>query len=134
MRDINKIILHTSATKEGLDFNSNDIRRWHLERGFNDIGYHYVILLDGTIEKGRDIEKIGAHCKGHNKNSIGICYIGGLDEFGKPKDTRTLKQKASLNMLIERLKKRFPNIKVHGHNEFSKKACPSFDVQKEYNV
>ena len=78
MRDINKIILHCSATQEGQEFDVNDIKQWHLQRGFTDVGYHYVILLDGTIQDGRDIRTIGAHCKGQNYGSIGICYIGRI--------------------------------------------------------
>lgn len=89
MRYINEIIIHCSDTKEGLDFNANDIDRWHKQKGWKRIGYHYVILLNGTIEQGRELEAVGAHTKGHNAHSIGICYIGGLDKNGKPKDTRT---------------------------------------------
>lgn len=132
MRQINEIILHCSSTKEGLCFNINDIRRWHKAQGWKDVGYHYVICLDGTIELGRPLEEIGAHCIGHNANSIGICYIGGLDENGKPKDTRTTQQKAALYMLLNKLKTQFPEATIHGHNEFANKACPCFDVQKEY--
>ena len=90
MRQINEIIIHCSATKEGLNFNANDIDRWHKQRGFKRIGYHFVILNDGTIQQGRELASIGAHCTNHNAHSIGICYIGGLDENGKPKDTRTV--------------------------------------------
>lgn len=133
MRNVNEIILHCSATKEGMDFNINDIRRWHVNgNGWEDVGYHYIIKLDGEIQKGRDIEKVGAHCKGRNKHSIGICYIGGLDADGKPKDTRTDKQKASMWLLIERIKKRYGDIPVYGHNEFVNKDCPCFDVEKEF--
>lgn len=88
--------LHCSATKAGQDFTATDIDRWHRERGFNGIGYHYVIRLDGKLEKGRDVSLAGAHCKGWNKRSIGICYIGGLDENGRPADTRTNAQKRVL--------------------------------------
>ena len=90
MRYISEIIIHCSATKEGLDFNVNDLRRWHKAQGWKDVGYHFVITLDGTIEQGRALEEIGSHTKGHNAHSIGICYIGGLDKNGKPKDTRTI--------------------------------------------
>lgn len=129
MRKIKEIIIHCSATKEDVDFDINDIRRWHVEEnGWEDVGYHYFIKLDGTIQKGRDIEKQGAHCKGHNRNSIGICYCGGLDSEGKPKDTRTIKQIASMSLLLNRLKNRFPEATVHCHNEFAKKACPSFQI------
>ena len=132
MRDINKIILHCSATPEGRDVSVNDIRQWHLDKGWSDIGYHYVVELDGTIKEGRPVERQGAHVRGLNKNSIGICYVGGCDEDMKPKDTRTIAQKISLEYLITELMNAHINSTLHGHNEFSSKACPSFDVQKEY--
>ena len=86
MRKIDSIIVHCSATKAGQDFTAADIDRWHRERGFNGIGYHYVIRLDGRLEKGREIDLAGAHSKGWNERSVGICYIGGLDENGHPAD------------------------------------------------
>jgi len=136
MREINKIIIHCSATREGQDISVDTIKRWHIEgNGWNDIGYHYVIGLDGSIYKGRPDNVQGAHTKGHNKGSIGICYIGGCDKDLNPKDTRTEAQKLSLEILLEGLisgyERRFL-VSVHGHNEFSNKACPSFDVQEEY--
>lgn len=129
MRRIDKIIIHCSATKEGQYVDVETIRRWHLTRGFSDIGYHYVIYLDGSVHDGRPMELPGVHCKGHNAHSIGICYIGGLDKNLNPKDTRTAKQEASLVKLVKDLKERFPGATVHGHNEFSTKPCPCFDVQ-----
>lgn len=132
MRNINKIIIHCSATKEGKAFNVADITRWHKERGFNTIGYHWVVLLDGTIQQGRAEMVMGAHCKGYNANSIGICYIGGLDENGKSKDSRTPEQKKSLLELLKRLKKDYPNATIHGHREFANKDCPCFDAKNEY--
>ena len=134
MRKITEIIIHCSATKEGKDFAVEDIDRWHRQRGFNGIGYHFVIRLDGSIHAGRPKNKIGAHCKGHNAHSIGICYVGGLSTDGKPKDTRTAAQKASLRALVEQLQEEFPLATVHGHNEFAAKACPCFDVQKEFSL
>lgn len=129
MRKIKEIILHCSATREGQEFDINDIRRWHVEEnGWEDVGYHYFIKLDGTVQPGRDIEKIGAHCKGHNRNSIGICYCGGVDVNGNPKDTRTIKQIASMHILLKQLKEQFPDATVHCHNEFANKACPSFKI------
>lgn len=132
MRKINKIILHCSATKEGQHFTNADIERWHKQRGFRTIGYHFVIYLDGSVNKGRDISEIGAHVTGQNSNSIGICYIGGLDANGKAKDTRNDAQKASLVKLVAELKEQFPDATIHGHNEFANKACPCFDVKKEF--
>ena len=133
MREINKIIVHCSATREGENFEVAEIRKWHLARGFNDIGYHFYIDLYGEIHKGRDISKIGAHCKGHNRNSIGICYCGGVEADGKtPKDTRTEKQKDALLSVLYTLKALYPKAKIYSHNEFANKACPSFDATNEY--
>lgn len=133
MRQINEIIIHCAATREGRDFTVEDITRWHKARGFATIGYHYVIYRDGSIHEGRPLEQIGAHCVGHNKHSIGICYIGGCASDGKtPKDTRTPEQKEALLALLRRLKARFPNATIHGHREFAAKACPSFDAFREY--
>ena len=127
------IILHCSATREGQDVKAADIKRWHKDRGFDDIGYHYVIDLDGTIEKGRDEALVGAHCKGHNATSIGICYVGGCDKNMKPKDTRTLEQKRSMLSLVRKLvnKYKIPVTQIWAHHDFDKhKACPSFDVSE----
>jgi N-acetylmuramoyl-L-alanine amidase len=134
MRNINKLIIHCSATRECDDsVNASVIDRWHKARGWKGCGYHFIVLIDGTIETGRMIDEVGAHVKGMNKSSIGICYIGGLEKDGKtPKDTRTPNQKESLLLLIKTLKKIYPEATLHGHNEFSNKACPSFDVQSQY--
>lgn len=132
MRKITKIIIHCSATPEGRDYTIADIDRWHKQKGWKGIGYHYVIYRDGSVHSGRSIEEIGAHCTGQNANSIGVCYIGGLSADGKTaKDTRTPEQKAALRSLIEKLKGKFPNVTIHGHREFANKACPCFDVKTE---
>jgi len=128
---IEKIIIHCSATREGRDFTVDDIDKWHKARGWICVGYHYVIRLDGAIEKGRDDNKGGAHAKGHNKNSIGICYIGGLDKNGDAKDTRTDAQKEALRFLVDFLLKN-NDADVIGHNEVSNKACPCFNVKEWY--
>lgn len=133
MRKINKIIIHCSATREGRHFTVRDIDRWHRERGFSQIGYHYVIYLDGSVHDGRPLEKIGAHTIGQNASSIGVCYIGGLDFAGNSKDTRTQAQRESLRILVCNLRAQFPGATVHGHREFAKKDCPCFDVSKEFN-
>ena len=132
MRDITKIIIHCTATPEGRDVSVDTIRQWHLDRGWSDIGYHYIIDLEGNLHEGRPVERQGAHVRGHNKGSIGITYVGGVDSNMKPKDTRTEKQKERLEALIMTLMSGYLNSTLHGHNEFSSKACPSFDVQKEY--
>lgn len=133
-RKIDKIIVHCSATREGQHIDVDTIRDWHVNgRGWSDIGYHYVIYLDGTVHPGRPIERAGAHTKGQNANSIGICYIGGVETDGKtPKDTRTPEQKVALDNLLFVLTDIFAKATIHGHNEFAAKACPSFDVQAEY--
>ena len=143
MRRIDTLIIHCSATKAGMDFGAADIDRWHREQGMNGIGYHYVVRLDGQVEKGREVALPGAHCIGWNSRSIGICYVGGLDAKGQPADTRTEKQKKALKELIEQLKEEYPIDLVIGHrdtspdlngngviepNEFVK-ACPCFDVR-----
>ena len=132
MRDITKIILHCTATPEGRDISVDTVRQWHLDRGWSDIGYHYIIYLDGTIKEGRPVERQGAHVRGYNKNSIGIAYVGGCDANMSSKDTRTTAQKIAIWDLITELMNTHINSTLHGHNEFSPKACPSFDVQKEY--
>lgn len=133
MRIINEIIIHCSATPEGKDYTVEQIRQWHKQRGFSDIGYHYVIYRDGSIHSGRPIERIGAHCLKHNAHSIGVCYIGGVAKDGKtPKDTRTDAQKESLIKLIKELKVKYPKATVHGHREYANKACPCFDAKSEY--
>jgi N-acetylmuramoyl-L-alanine amidase. len=138
MRKITEIIIHCSATAEGKDFTVEDITRWHKARGFETIGYHYVVYRDGTVHLGRRLERKGAHCVGHNANSLGICYIGGCAADGKtPKDTRTVDQRIALIDLIKELKKQYPNATIHGHNEYAAKACPSFNVKewiKEMNL
>lgn len=133
-RSIKELIVHCSATPEGKDYSVDTIRQWHLQRGFSDIGYHYVVYRDGSIHIGRDESIIGAHCTGHNTNSIGVCYIGGCASDGKtPKDTRTTKQKQSLVKLLKELKTKYPQASIHGHRDFANKACPSFDATKEYS-
>lgn len=135
MRTIKQIVIHCADTPEGKEFDSGDIKAWHLERGFSDIGYHYVILLDGTIEIGRDLNRAGAHAKGINKTSIGICYIGGKNkEFTEAKDTRTEAQKASFEHLLNTLVRIYPSAEIMGHYQAveTSKTCPSFDAREEY--
>ena len=134
-RTINLILVHCTATPEGKNFTVDDIRRWHRERGWSDIGYHYVIDLKGRRYAGRDVDIIGAHCTNYNAHSIGIVYVGGLAKDGKtPKDTRTLVQKAALLKLLEELRKLYPTAKIAGHRDFDRhgKVCPCFDANTEY--
>lgn len=143
-RKIDTIIIHCSGTKAWQDFTAADIDRWHRNRGFDSIGYHYIIRLNGKIEKGRDVSLPGAHCVGWNEHSIGICYIGGLNTTGEPTDTRTKAQKRVMYELIQELQREYKIIQVMGHRDTSPdlngngviepfefvKSCPCFDVKE----
>jgi len=131
-RSINRIIVHCTATHEGRDYTVAQIRAWHRQRGWSDIGYHYVVYRDGSIHKGRSVDIAGAHTAGYNTHSIGVVYVGGLDKFGNPKDTRTPEQKAALVKLLSRLRQYYPQASIHGHREYANKACPCFDAKREY--
>ncbi len=145
-RVITDLIVHCTATVEGRDHTVADIRRWHKAQGWQDIGYHFIVHLDGTIEPGRPIATAGAHVADHNAKSIGIVYVGGLDRNVKPKDTRTPEQKAAMVELLKALKLRWPKARIAGHRDYSPdkdgdgkvkphewlKACPCFDAGAEY--
>lgn len=131
-RSICEIIVHCTATKAGRPFAIEDIRRWHIQRGFRDIGYHYLVLLNGTIQPGRPLAEVGAHCAGHNANSIGVCYVGGLSAKGTPADTRTPEQRQALRLLLTNLCRQFPAAVIRGHRDFAAKSCPCFDATTEY--
>jgi N-acetylmuramoyl-L-alanine amidase len=132
MRKINKIVVHCTATPEGRPVSVEEIDSWHKQRGWSQIGYHYVVQLDGTINQGRPLNISGAHVKGHNKYSIGITYVGGCDADMNPKDTRTDAQIDSLEYLVGYLCASYPGAEVYGHRDFSSKACPSYDAKEEY--
>jgi len=132
MRLINKIIVHCTATPENREVTIEEIDSWHKQRGWSGCGYHFLVGLDGSISKGRPVERQGAHCKGENKYSIGVAYSGGCDKDMNPKDTRTDAQKRSLEYLIGYLCASYPAAVVYGHRDFSTKACPSFDAKTEY--
>ena len=132
-RQINNIILHCADTPSDMDIDVTDIRRWHVdERGWRDVGYHYVVTLNGTVQIGREEGRIGAHCRGYNRDSIGICVVGGRDkETNKPADTRTKLQKESLTKLLGWLKDKYPEAVVYGHTDFDdNKTCPNFSVEE----
>ena len=138
MREIKKIILHCTATEEGKDYSVQTIRSWHMDepRMWSDIGYHYLIRNDedGTIELGRPIERPGAHVRGHNSDSVGIAYVGGVDAQHDAKDTMTDAQVKSFLTLVESLRLVFgKTLPVYGHNDFTdRKECPSFKVRKKF--
>lgn len=129
-----EIILHCSDTKEGKNFTMEQIHSWHLKKGSFGIGYNYYIDLNGEIWEGRPENCVGAHTINHNSNSIGICYCGGQDSNGKPKDTRNSRQISAMIWLCRMLHKKYPNAKFHGHREFANKECPCFDVQTWMNT
>lgn len=133
MRKINKIILHCSATPEGRSHSLDDFRRWHVDgNGWKDVGYHFIIDIDGSIYAARSLNQAGAHTIGHNTDSIGVCYVGGVDADMKPKDTRTDAQKESLDQLLTYLSYRF-DASISGHNDYTNaKACPSFKAKEQY--
>ena len=147
MRTINLIVVHCSATREDKSFTEHDLDVCHRRRGFNGVGYHFYIRKNGDIKSTRPLERIGAHSRGFNRESIGICYEGGLDCMGQPKDTRTCWQKHSLRVLILTLLKDFPGCRVCGHRDLSPdldgdgeiepeewiKACPCFEASKEWD-
>ena len=131
MRDIKYIMLHCSDTAPGHDVGAEDIDRWHRQQGWQMIGYHYVVRLNGEIETGRPLFMKAAACKKADCNECGIhiCYIGGRNAKGETADTRTEQQHAALYRLIRQLRQKFPRAKIVGHRDFDKgKACPCFDA------
>lgn len=134
MRRITLIIVHCSANGAGCTLRCKDIDRYHQSLGWTGCGYHYVIPTDGTVETGREEERVGAHCRNHNRHSIGVCYIGGLAADGRtPADTRTPEQRAALRNLLEALHRKYPEALIVGHRDLdARKACPCFDAAAEY--
>jgi N-acetyl-anhydromuramyl-L-alanine amidase AmpD len=134
MRYIDKIIIHCSATYNHMDVGVEWIDAIHKSFGWSGVGYHFIVCRDGTIQKGRHIDVVGAHAKHYNTSSIGICWIGGLSDEDKPEDNRTHFQKAALRTLIETLIAIYPDAEILGHRDLPnvKKACPCFDVKKWY--
>lgn len=129
---VTELIVHCTATREGREVEKAELRRWHEACGMIDIGYHYLIHLDGRVDACRPTTKVGAHCRGHNAHSLGICYVGGLAADGRtPQDTRTPAQCEALKRLLVALLRQHPSATVHGHNEFAAKACPCFDVKTD---
>lgn len=134
-RDIKYLIIHCSASKITSNFSVAALRHLHVNiNHWSDIGYHFYITKDGVIHDCRPVNITGAHCKGYNSCSIGICYEGGLDSSGKACDTRTEKQKSSLLRLLADLKQVYPSAMIVGHYELgARKACPCFCASKEYS-
>lgn len=125
------LAVHCSATQPKSDIGAKEIRQWHREKGWIDIGYHFVIRRDGTVETGRPENTVGAHVEGYNSNSIGICMVGGIDAKGKAEDNFTSAQYAALADLLRKLKAKYTGVTIQGHRDFPnvKKDCPCFDVR-----
>jgi N-acetylmuramoyl-L-alanine amidase len=132
MRKLTRIILHCTATPDGRHVDVATIRSWHKKRGWSDIGYHYVIYLDGSVHAGRDVAKVGAHVAGHNADTIGVVYVGGTDAGGKAKDTMNAAQETAFVNLVKHLRDQYGPLTLHGHNEYAAKACPSFNVKQKF--
>ncbi len=133
MRHIDKIIVHCAATRPSMDIDAETIRDWHVnDNGWSDIGYHYVIKRDGTIENGRPVSIAGAHARGHNADSIGICLVGGMKEDMSAADANfTLAQYNALHTLVEKIKQDFEIVEVTGHRDLADvtKPCPTFNTE-----
>lgn len=141
-RAINLIAIHCTATVEGRPFTVDSIRSMHKAQGWSDIGYHWLIGINGEVWAGRPESIQGSHIKGHNRDSIGICYVGGIGRDGKAKDTRTPAQKAALKALLQTKRTENTTAKIRGHRDMSPdldrdgkvephewlKMCPCFDV------
>lgn len=134
IENVEYLVVHCAATRPSQDIGVADIRRWHRKRGYFDVGYHFVIRRNGTLETGRPIDRPGAHAKGFNQNSIAICLAGGVTEEDVkiPEDNFTVEQKAILRGLLAKLSALFPQATVLGHRDLPHvaKACPSFDVRQ----
>ena len=133
MRRIDLIVIHCSATRCNQTYSVKALIRDHQDR-FGFTGYHYYVTRGGTVYQTRHEQLIGAHARGYNQHSLGVCYEGGLDQHGQPDDTRTKAQKRALLKLLQRLKEEHPQARIVGHRDLPgvRKACPCFDAQKEY--
>lgn len=130
---IKHLVVHCSATKPKTFIDAKAIDRMHRDRGFLKIGYHYVILRDGSIQKGRKDSEVGAHVAGFNTGSLGICLVGGINNTtGKSENNYTDEQFASLSALIFKLTLEHPQADVLGHRDFPNvhKDCPCFDTKE----
>ena len=132
MRKLDRIILHCTATPEGRHVDVDTIRVWHKARGWSDVGYHFIIYIDGSVHVGRAVEKTGAHVAGHNATTIGVVYVGGTDAAGNAKDTMNVAQETAFVNLVKHLRDEFGPLTLHGHNEYAAKACPSFKVKDKF--
>lgn len=125
------LVIHCSATPPTMDIGVSEIRSWHQKRGFYDVGYHYIIRRDGTRERGRLLDEIGAHVVGHNHHSVGVCLVGGTDKMGQPENNFTEAQWTTLYTTMKELHETYPKSVIVGHRDLdARKACPSFSVSE----
>lgn len=134
MRQIDEVILHCTATPWQREVDIEEIRRWHTQgNNWSDVGYHYLIQLDGSLQAGRDLTIAGAHTKGHNQRTVGVAYVGGLKADGEPGDTMTLEQEETFEHLFFALQMVLCKpLALSGHREYSSKSCPGFDPKKKW--
>ena len=143
MAKLKRLVLHCTATPEGREVSSADIRHWHCDpvskggRGWKQVGYTDMIHLDGKVERlvknnedaNVDPWEVTNGAAGYNSTSRHVVYVGGVAKDGKtPKDTRTAAQKKAMETYVKDFHRRFPGIPIVGHNQLAAKACPSFDV------
>jgi N-acetylmuramoyl-L-alanine amidase len=124
MRTIDKIVVHHTASPNSWTY--DDVKASHLERGFDDIGYHYLIEHNGTVRLGRHVSRVGAHCKGYNANSVGVCVVGSFEDGSMPTD----EQWDAVSSLCADLLRQHPGSELFGHKELKPTLCPGFDPQK----
>lgn len=134
-RNIQYIVIHCSATRVNIPFTENELLHYHLKMGLKSIGFHFYVTKDGVVHHTRPMGEVGAHALGFNLHSLAICYEGGLNEEGKPADTRTALQRETLRRIVGELKQLFPEAKIVGHYQLSAgrdKNCPGFNPGKDY--
>lgn len=124
------IFVHCSATKPTMDIGVREIRQWHKEQGWLDVGYHFIIRRDGTVEEGRPVDTVGSHVQGWNDRSVGVCLVGGIDAKGKPEANFTPIQMSALKSILTMLRAKYPEATIMAHHDVAPKACPSFDLQR----
>ena len=129
-RHIDLLVIHCADTYKRMLVGAKEITQWHMDKGWSDCGYHFIINRVGTVETGRNLNVSGAHARGYNKNSIGVCLVGGRSDNDKPEDNFTAEQKKTLAALIILLKAEYPDADIKGHNELSSKTCPNFNVKE----
>ena len=128
-RPVSRVFVHSTATKASMNIGRTEIKRWHKARGFSDVGYHLIIRRDGSTEKGRPVDTVGAHARGHNTGSIGVVLVGGLSDAHGPEANFTRAQLRTLRKVLAEMRETYDGVEVLGHRDVAPTACPSFDVR-----